>query len=175
MAAGQMGVRASGEMALIVGIDPGRDKTGWALVRPTGELVLSGIFPSSDLDRFLNVLLMPSAAWKENLSCWICEQRDFPAGNEAVEYVAVGDGTGSAEVISRMKKVGLTMRPVNEKGTTLAARTLYWKLHRPAWWQRCLPRSLRVPLRILDDLAAWAIVLESLPDVSATARERERN
>lgn len=171
MAAGQMGVRFSGEMALIVGIDPGRDKTGWALVRPTGELILSGIFPSSDLDSFLNVLGMPAVVWKENLSRWVCEQLSVPAEDENVGYVAVGDGTGSAEVMSRTKKTGLAMRSVNEKGTTLAARALYWELHRPTWWQRFLPRSLWVPPRVLDDLAAWAIALKSIPDVSPTDRE----
>lgn len=158
---------------MIVGIDPGRDKTGWSLVRPTGELLLSGMFPTADLDGFLEILSLPSDVWEKNLSRWTHERCGVLAEDEKVAYVAVGDGTGSAEVMERAKKTGLLLRPVNEKGTTLAARELYWRLHRPAWWQRCLPRSLRVPPRVLDDLAAWAIVLGSIPDASATETDRK--
>jgi hypothetical protein len=51
---------------------------------------------------------------------------------------------------------------IDEESTTIAARDLYWRFHRPAWWQRCLPCSLWIPPRNVDDFAAWAIVLRSI-------------
>ena len=147
---------------MIVGLDPGRDKTGWALMHPTGKLFFSGIFPSSELDVFLETLKKPSPVWEDGLLCWMCERCFAVAENETIEYIAVGDGTGGTEFLAQVKKFGMRAFPVDEKGTTLAARELYWRLHRPAWWQRCLPPSLRVPPRVLDDLAAWAIALRSI-------------
>lgn len=162
VAAGQMGICTAGETPVIVGLDPGRDKTGWALVRPTGELILSGIFSSSELEMFLKALRKPSACWEEDLSRWIRERCSAVTENETIEYLAIGDGTGGAKFLARVERFGMKAFSVDEKGTTFAARKLYWRLHRPVWWQRCLPPSLRVPPRVLDDLAAWAIVLRSI-------------
>jgi hypothetical protein len=58
---------------------------------------------------------------------------------------------------------------VDEKRTTLEARERYWILHRPALWQSCLPRRLRIPPRAVDDLAAWAIALRSLENSEKNA------
>ncbi|MBR0203998.1 MAG: hypothetical protein IJQ56_06520, partial [Synergistaceae bacterium] len=54
------------------------------------------------------------------------------------------------------------IKVVNEKNTTLEARELYWRLHEPSFLMRLIPKNLRVPDRILDDLAAWAIGLRAL-------------
>lgn len=159
MVAGQVGICFQGEAPVILGLDPGRDKTGWALVRSTGDLVFSGIFPTPETSVFLKIAGMPPQLWEEKFSVWLCERRASITGKDTIECIAVGNGTGSGEIVRKANESGLKTFLVDETGTTLKARELYWRLHRPAWWQRCLPRSLRVPPRVLDDLAAWAIAL----------------
>ena len=149
---------------MILGIDPGKNKTGWALVCSTGELILSGMFCVCELNVFLEVFEYPVESWKERLFFCTYEKRPvaFETRIPALDYVALGNGTGSREVAFHLEPSGLRTLLVDEKGTTLMARKLYWRIHRPAFWQRCLPDSLRVPPRVLDDLAAWAIALRSI-------------
>ena len=149
---------------MILGIDPGKNKTGWALVCSTGELILSGMFCVCELNAFLKVFEYPVENWEERL--FFCTYEKQPVELEtrvpALDYVALGNGTGSREVAFQLGQSGLKTVLVDEKGTTLVARKLYWRIHRPAFWQMCLPYSLRVPPRVLDDLAAWAIALRSI-------------
>jgi RNase H-fold protein (predicted Holliday junction resolvase) len=154
---------------VILGIDPGREKTGWALVAFDGELIRSGIFLTRDVEAFLRTLERPVDQWEKELEKWTCERR-FPVRG-GLEYVALGDGTGSREIASRLRQFKWKIILVNEKGTTLAARELYWRLHDFVLWQRWLPRSLRVPSRNVDDLAAWSIVLHSLAMSCETQRK----
>ncbi|MDR2180872.1 MAG: endonuclease [Synergistaceae bacterium] len=146
---------------MILGIDPGRSKIGWALATLKGNLILSGTCLAADMDVFLSVVKCPVDQWEKGLARWVCEGF-FSAFEPELEYVALGDGTGSREIAVRCAQFGLKTVRVDEKGTTMAARDLYWRFHRPAWWQRCLPRSLWVPPRDVDDFAAWAILLRSV-------------
>jgi hypothetical protein len=43
---------------------------------------------------------------------------------------------------------------VDETGSTLEARVLYWQEHRPRGWRRLVPLSLQVPPEPVDDFAA---------------------
>ena len=49
VAFGPMGIHD----ALILGLDPGRDKIGFAAVALTKELLFSGVFPAKELGAFL--------------------------------------------------------------------------------------------------------------------------
>ncbi|MDR1376285.1 MAG: hypothetical protein LBJ22_02145 [Synergistaceae bacterium] len=111
----------------------------------------------------------PVDKWEKELSGWT-EGRFFSAFEPELEYVALGDGTGSQEIALWCTRFDLKTAQVGEEGTTIAARDLYWRFHRPVWWQRLLPRSLWVPPRNVDDFAAWAIVLRS---VAESAGERD--
>ena len=146
---------------MVLGIDPGRDKVGWAFVSREGNLIQSGIFPASEVEDFLGVLSHPAGEWKERLTMWTCEKYSFVLELD-LEYVALGDGIGSRNIMPWLARFNLKTVLVDEEGTTLAARNLYWRLHCPVWWQKCLPRSLRFPPRSVDDLAAWGIALRSL-------------
>jgi RNase H-fold protein (predicted Holliday junction resolvase) len=155
---------------MILGVDPGRDKMGWALVRGEGELVLSGIAPMPDAELFGEVWFRPAGEWEEALAAWTRERR-FSVGlseNAAgLEYIALGDGTGSREMARMLGRLSVKIVLVDEKETTLEARERYWILHRPSLWQICLPRRLRIPPRAVDDLAAWVIAQRSI-SVSAS-------
>jgi RNase H-fold protein (predicted Holliday junction resolvase) len=150
---------------MILGIDPGRDKTGWALVSGEGELVLSGIVPASDAELFFEAWACPAGKWQEALDTWTYERKLFVScfdNAPKLEYVALGDGTGSHEMARKLCRLNVELLLVDEKRTTLEARERYWVLHQPALWQRCLPRRLRIPPRAVDDLAAWVIALRSM-------------
>lgn len=149
--------------ALILGLDPGHDKIGFAFVDVGGELLLSGILPSKDREAFWALLRRKDCAVR-TLAPWLKERlNDVEKERFIPKLIVLGNGTCS-DVLARELRAcapcGLLV--VDERDTTLEARTLYWRLHRPTLWQMLLPRGLRVPLRPLDDLAAWAIALRGM-------------
>ncbi len=152
---GQMGIYA-GEEGIVLAFDPGRDKTGFAFADSEGGLLLSGIFPMNERDEFFRAL---SAG---DVSRWMIEGNadDFMP---SVKVIAVGNGTYSREFREYARgKLNAEILTVDERNTTLEARGLYWKIHRPGLLTRLLPEGLRVPGRVLDDLAAWAVALRAL-------------
>ena len=148
-------------MDLILAFDPGRDKIGFALVNFGGELIFSGIFPAEKREIFFDMLLN-----EKNIEEFIIEK--FSENQNfnflsSVKFIAVGNGTKSKEFFNYVKnKLPFEIKIIDEKNTTLEARKLYWKIHRPDFFQKLLPEGLRVPKRVLDDLAAWAIALKSI-------------
>jgi hypothetical protein len=63
-----------------------------------------------------------------------------------------------------MGESGIGYKLTDERMTTLEARGLYWALHPPRGMYRIIPKSLRVPPRNLDDLAAWAIIQRAISE-----------
>jgi hypothetical protein len=147
----------------VLGLDPGRDKIGWALVGCDGDLFWSGICPASEVEIVLRDFSAADECREEAFVPWILERHLSSPGR--CSHVAVGNGTGSRDVVALSRGLGFRTMTVDERGTTLEARALYWILHQPEWWRRCLPRSLWVPPRPLDDLAAWVIARRSLADL----------
>lgn len=144
---------------MILGVDPGRSKTGWAFCEDTGELVLSGITPTGDMPCFVSVL---AAGGRAGLERWSLEGEPERLPWSFPLRVVLGEGTGSRGVYVLFAERGFRPEYADESYTTLRARELYWKLHPPRGWRRWLPLSLQVPTRDVDDLAAWAIVLALL-------------
>ena len=156
LADGQMGIY-TGKESLILGLDPGRDKVGFAFVNLNGDLITSGIIPTSERDKFFA---------GENLSSYIIEGERDSISLSNVKFIALGNGTSSKEFHEYVRnKVTCEIIIVDEKNSTLDARKLYWKIHKPGFFARMLPESLRVPKRILDDLAAWEISLRALNQI----------
>jgi RNase H-fold protein (predicted Holliday junction resolvase) len=120
---------------LLLGVDPGKDKTGVALVRENGELVAQTVLPTKQFLAFL---------------------ADFLKDREMPQRCILGNGTTS----ETMKKTLVSAYPslpitvVDEAHSTEEARTLYWQLYPPRGWKRLLPQGLRVPPGNLDGLAA---------------------
>ncbi len=79
-----------------------------------------------------------------------------PAG---AGVVLVGSGTGHAALVLALEKQGIRPHLVDEYGTTLAARKLYWRDNPPAGLLRLVPVGLRPQPAGLDGYAAWAIAL----------------
>ncbi len=153
LANGQMGIY-TGEKSLVLGLDPGRDKVGFAFVKLNGDLIASGIFPANERDKFFA---------GENLSGYVIEGKADSILLGGVKFIALGNGTNSKNFHEYVKsKLTCEIIIVDEKNSTLDARKLYWKIHKPGLFVRILPEKFRVPKRILDDLAAWEISLRAL-------------
>lgn len=119
------------EEVLVLAFDPGRN-LGAAWVRPDGTALRLAILAPDDLER---LVLPPEVT------------------------VVVGDGTGSAAVLERLRARGLEPLVVDERDTTLIARDLYFRDHPARGLARWLPPGMRAPPRAIDDYAAYAIAL----------------
>lgn len=144
---------------MILGIDPGRGKTGWAITDELGQLLLSGIFPTVESESFFQGVEQLSP---EIIAPYVLEGKVGEIGGIYLNECVVGNGTGKELLFSLAQTLPLRVKLVPEKGTTLQSRDLYWRIHPPKGLQRILPAALRVPPRDVDDLAAWAIVLRHL-------------
>lgn len=120
----------------ILGVDPGRDKTGLAVVDQTGAILWRAVVETSRLELELQLLL-----------------EKWP-----VERVALGNSTSSkaaqARIAIQTKNRDIAVELVDEKNSTLEARTLYFEAHPPRGWKRLLPLSAQVPPVPVDDFAA---------------------
>ena len=83
---------------------------------------------------------------------------DLPDGAK----VLVGDGTGSGAVQKVLQNRTIAYEVVDEWGSSLAARDLYFRDHPPRGLQRFLPGGLRSPPELIDDYAAYALALAYL-------------
>lgn len=137
---------------MFCGIDPGRFKIGVAFADDS-RLLFSAIVPKAEEDSLCGALR--SGDWRL-LDAWRREGRVANIVGRTLDEVFIGDGTSSAEL--RGKLADLKLEIVNEYGTTLAGRKLYWKLHPPEGLWRLVPVSLRTPPRDIDDLAAFCII-----------------
>ncbi len=121
---------------MILGLDPGTRKCGYALVPDGGGTPLAlGIAPLSDLEAVL---------------------RDVVAGR-SVARVALGRGTNAAVVGAVLDRLALPYTLVDEHETTLRARARYFADHPPRGWKRLVPRGMLLPERPVDDYAALLI------------------
>ena len=129
----------------ILGIDPGTRKIGFAILDGGGGIVVRGIEPPERLVERLNELLA-----------------EYP-----VEVIALGRGTNASEVGADLRALGVPIHLVDERETTLGARTLYFLEHPPRGWRRLIPRGMQLPPCPIDDYAAVLIgrrlLAEGLP------------
>jgi hypothetical protein len=68
----------------------------------------------------------------------------------------LGHATTSSTLQQELRTVlpEVELITVDETGSTLEARNLFWKEHRPRGWRRLVPLSLQVPPQPVDDFAA---------------------
>ena len=140
---------------MYLGLAPGRDKVGFAFVDEEGKLIYSGILPASDLDLFLSILMKDD--W-ERLKPYGREGEVSLLYDERLKGILLGGGTTSEKVELALKRLGLNYEVVDESFSTERARGLYFQIHPPRGLRKYLPRSLLVPNRDVDDLAAWELV-----------------
>lgn len=123
---------------VLLGIDPGRSKTGVALVDASGTILR------------LNIIFMDNFA--EELTRFL--QADRP------DICIIGDGT-TGKTMQDTFAERLPQLPVivcNEAHSTEEARALYWQLNPPQGWRRIIPLGLLTPQEPLDAYAAVVLV-----------------
>ena len=129
---------------LYLGIDPGRSKTGLALVDGVGRIVKLHIAESQDIDN---------------------EIVDFIKNSCPVQIV-LGNGTNSRNICEVVQKVlpDILITVVEESFSTEEARTLYWQENPPKGLKKLIPLGLLVPPIPLDAYAAVILVRRFLED-----------
>jgi len=128
-------------MSILISIDPGQKKCGLLLVDLDKQVVLDGrvVDSRSVIDLVIH--------WKNTLN---------------VNRIILGNGTTSRYWTRRLEKIALPIEIVEEKGTTLRARSRYWEIWPPPIWMRWIPKGLLVPLKNLDDVAALVLLEDHL-------------
>ena len=121
---------------MYMGIDPGRDKCGVAILNAAGEIKFQRVVPTEEL-----------AAVIKNL-----------AAEFDIEKVILGDGTTHKAAADKIKAAGLSFQLLNEKHTTEEARREYWKKSPPRGWRKLLPTSMQVPPEPVDAIVAEILV-----------------
>jgi RNase H-fold protein (predicted Holliday junction resolvase) len=120
---------------LVLGVDPGRVKVGFAVVGSDGGVVGRGIETIDDLPARLTRVL---------------------ASGE-IDAIALGRGTNGGAVRRLLEGFGLPIHWVDEFETSRAARCLYFVDHPPRGWRRLIPLGLQLPNGPVDDYAAIVI------------------
>ena len=128
-----------------LGIDPGRDKTGLALVDRTGKIIAVQIARARGFSEFLPMFLFDKL-----------QVTNFWGLRQKLKAVVLGNGTASEEHKQRIEKAlpGFPLHVVDEKYSTEEARELYWELFPPKGWRRLIPLGLQTPPEPLDGYAA---------------------
>ena len=135
--------------AALIAIDPGREKCGVAVVNATGESLEQSIAARAETAQLIETLL-----------------RKYDA-----RIVVLGHATSSAALRAELESIAqahnATIVVIDETGSTLEARPLYWEKFPPRGLKKLLPLSLQTPPVPLDDFAALVLAQRFL------AREKE--
>ena len=133
-----------------LGIDPGRSKTGLALVDAAGSILALHIANTEHIEVELSAF----------------------AGKEQLAGIIMGDGTNSKAIGQAVSKVfaAVPLALVGEAHSTEEARSLYWQVNPPRGWRRLVPLGMLVPSEPLDAYAAvvqvkrWLALQGSIKD-----------
>lgn len=129
---------------LYLGIDPGRSKTGLALVNGAGKIVKLHIAESQNIENEIVEFIK----------------------NSCPVHIVLGNGTNSRNIGEAVKRVlpDVLVAVVEEAHSTEEARTLYWQENPPKGLKKLIPLGMLVPPVPLDAYAAVILVRRFLED-----------
>lgn len=125
-------------METILGLDPGRDKCGLAVMN--GEQVTY----HQVVDSAKTIAIIQK----------LCQEY-------GVDRLVMGDGTTSKNWYQKLEVNLIQPLPIvtiDEQNSTLEARDRYWLMYPPKGLQRIIPQGLRVPPRPVDDIVAIVLI-----------------
>jgi len=128
------------EQKFFMGIDPGRDKCGVAVLTENCEIKFQKVIPTEDLDAVLKNL----------------------AAEFEIQMVIMGNGTTHKAAAEKLSAAGLNFQLIDEKHTTEQARIEYWKKNPPRGWRKLLPTTMQVPPEPVDAIVAEILVKKFL-------------
>ena len=123
---------------LYLGVDPGRSKTGLALVDGAGKILKLHIADSQNVDKEIVEFIK----------------------NSCPVQIVLGNGTNSSNIGEAVQKVlqNVEIAVVEEAHSTEEARNLYWQENPPQGWRKLMPLGMLVPNVPLDAYAAVILV-----------------
>ena len=124
----------------IVGVDPGRDKCGVAVLNSSAEILFEQVVETAEFESVLKNLIT-----QFNL-----------------QLAILGNGTTHKNAEKILRSLNLEVKIVDEKHTTEEARRLYWKKNPPTGWRKILPTSMQVPPVPVDGIVAEILVKRHL-------------
>ena len=139
----------------VLGVDPGRRKTGVAVVGSDGHIYFQAIVETPRLVEVLEPLL----------SQWM------------ISRIALGNSTSSKEARFQIEALcqkrgseNVHVELVDETNSTLEARVLYFEANPPRGWRKLIPFASQVPPVPVDDFAAIVVARRLLFGTSGVKR-----
>lgn len=127
----------------ILAIDPGREKTGIAILK-NSDVLEHKIINSEELVQIIKSLLE----------------------KYIIKTIVMGNGTSSKKKYDLLKQefIDRDIVLINEYRTTDEARKLYFQENLPKGWKKLIPLGMQVPPVPVDDYAAIVIGRKYLKD-----------
>ena len=127
----------------ILSIDPGREKTGIAILK-NSDVLEHKIINSEELVQIIKSLLE----------------------KYIIKTIVMGNGTSSKKKYDLLKRefIDRDIVLINEYRTTDEARKLYFQENPPKSWKKLIPLGMQVPPVPVDDYAAIVIGRKYLKD-----------
>lgn len=127
----------------ILAIDPGREKTGIAILN-NSDVLEHEIINSEELVQIIKSLLE----------------------KYIIKTIVMGNGTSSKKKYDLLKRefIDRDIVLINEYRTTDEARKLYFQENPPKGWKKLIPLGMQVPPVPVDDYAAIVIGRKYLKD-----------
>ena len=127
----------------ILAIDPGREKTGIAILK-NSDVLEHKIINSEELVQIIKSLLE----------------------KYIIKTIVMGNGTSSKKKYDLLKRefIDRDIVLINEYRTTNEARKLYCQENPPKGWKKLIPLGMQVPPVPVDDYAAIVIGRKYLKD-----------
>ncbi len=122
-----------------VGIDPGRDKCGVAVLTSNGEIKFQSVIATEKLRETVREL----------------------AKNFDLKIAVLGNGTTHQAAKKILEEI-LPVKVVDEKHTTEQARREYWEKNPPRGWRKLLPTTMQTPPEPVDGIVAEILVKKFL-------------
>lgn len=132
---------------VLLGVDPGRSKTGLALVEPNGRIIDYTVALMKNFDSDFHEFI-----------------RDYE-----IERCVMGNGTTSETMQGTLEIMlpGVPVTVVDEAHSTEEARELYWEINPPKGLRKLFPTGMQVPPENLDGLAAVVLVKRYIQGAAA--------
>lgn len=131
----------------ILGLDPGRDKCGAAVMDSQQQVVYHQVV---DSDRAIAII--------EQL-----------VKEHGVDLIVMGNGTTSKAWQQQIEfNLTIALATVNEANSTLEARDRYWQMYPPKGLKALMPIGLRTPPRPVDDIVAILLIERYLASATSS-------
>ncbi|MCO4783157.1 MAG: resolvase [Candidatus Cloacimonetes bacterium] len=118
--------------SFILAIDPGNSKWGVAIVDSDLIVHEQGIF-------VLDLLYTKVSEFTKKYE---------------IDHIVLGNQTKSSHFLKVLSPIEIPIHLIDEKGSTLEAKDLYFELYPPSGIKKLIPRGLLYPPRDFDDVTA---------------------